>query len=860
MNHLEDELRLLLRLLHPGLRLQVRWTVDSDFRQPLLDYYAATESLGCEGRIKHLRNERFVSNWNALEARKLRRERLHLFVTMPVGMESDSGGEKSKGGYGALLDAGERAVDEWQSGVAPIIGRLGGSIDPLDDLGHFKECFRFYNPSVDERNPSELEGMFDPLESIQANCFLSDPAPSTAPCGFFMDGYHHALLVLRSLPSATFSGMIRQLTGLDMLDYEITVNIRALDALEEINRAEAEAKKLENAILGNPRTRMRAALELKLNRIRRLISNEVLPFKFQFILRAWAKSSEELLSKIAALKSAVAKLQGAKAYDPAFPTTSRNYFESSHPGWSWSKYEDNSLYVEDHHLANLLPFSGSQAGDLVGAEAIYEGSNRNLIGVCTFSSGNGSRWPKHALFTGKTGSGKSVLLADLLAQTTPYYEFTAIIDNGRSHEDLGRAIGGEDHRPLIVEPNGGDVTFNYLDTQGLPLSPHHISDATAVIEMMIGKHRDEERNRFRAALISRSLEHFYRDCYEQWLSDNPEEQDEIARLAVALTRLKGGGTLAERSLMLEKMGRADEEEHGRILSEVGDEEVARFASTTPGAELIYLLSFSLMQPEQCPTHRQFQQWLELESMGDRKDAGELEKLATLLHPWRADQGRYGSLLDGASNLSFGGGLVHIELGQIPESAAELKTLVAFLITNYLRNEIIRRPAEQRKRVVIEELGAFLAMPDGGKTVREFYERMRKHSCWVAAVIQQSQCLDESGVSASLFGNSRMAFLLKQTDRSEIENIGEIYSLPEPARLRLGAFREPSAEAGAPFLVVNHGGDQPEIFEGINRTSLVQPTLAPVTDSTESYRGSADEEKEGANSSGNGEPVSASDVV
>ncbi|MFA7345467.1 MAG: hypothetical protein WC003_14295 [Terrimicrobiaceae bacterium] len=59
-------------------------------------------------------------------------------------------------------------------------------------------------------------------------------------------------------------------------------------------------------------------------------------------------------------------------------------------------------------------------GHLDGAEALYDGSNRNLIGVRNFLSGT----PQLAVLLGMTRAGKSAFMSDLLSQTDPYYDFT----------------------------------------------------------------------------------------------------------------------------------------------------------------------------------------------------------------------------------------------------------------------------------------------------------------------------------------------------------------------------------------------------------------------------------------------------
>ena len=72
-----------------------------------------------------------------------------------------------------------------------------------------------------------------------------------------------------------------------------------------------------------------------------------------------------------------------------------------------------------------------------GAEALYDGSNHNLIGVRNFLSGT----PQLAVFLGMTRGGKSAFICDLLSQTDPYYDFTLIVEEGLSYGIWTQAQG-----------------------------------------------------------------------------------------------------------------------------------------------------------------------------------------------------------------------------------------------------------------------------------------------------------------------------------------------------------------------------------------------------------------------------------
>ena len=97
LNHLEDEMRVLLASLKDTARMQFQWTVDSDYQRELLSYYENTKQLADNEWSKRQRNERFTRYWRMMENRELRRERLNVYVTtkidagaMPTAITADS--------------------------------------------------------------------------------------------------------------------------------------------------------------------------------------------------------------------------------------------------------------------------------------------------------------------------------------------------------------------------------------------------------------------------------------------------------------------------------------------------------------------------------------------------------------------------------------------------------------------------------------------------------------------------------------------------------------------------------------------------------------------------------------------------
>src|SRR5258708_16581713 len=127
----------------------------------------------------------------------------------------------------------------------------------------------------------------------------------------------------------------------------------------------------------------------------------------------------------------------------------------------------------------MFAFSATLTGALAGAEALYDGSHGNLVGVSTQAGGS----PQHAVLFGMTGAGKSAFVEDLLWQTAGEFDYTLIVEEGLSYKKFTEASG---ETPIIVHPDSA-LTLNYLDTQRLPLSQLHLATAVALLSRMTGE-------------------------------------------------------------------------------------------------------------------------------------------------------------------------------------------------------------------------------------------------------------------------------------------------------------------------------------------------------------------------------------
>ncbi len=388
-----------------------------------------------------------------------------------------------------------------------------------------------------------------------------------------------------------------------------------------------------------------------------------MPFNVEYIIRAWDETREGLAAKTAAIKNAINGMNGAQYLVCALPTTARKLFYQSWPGCPWGRYSHRKLYAETRYLADVLPFSATFTGHLEHAEALYEGNQRNLVGVTTFSGSEGNETPQHAVLLGMSGAGKSVTVCDLLSQTEAFYDYTVIIEEGLSYEIYTRTVE-PNARPIIIQPDG-DLTINYLDTHGLPLTAEHLASAMALVARIAGVSSDEDKQLAREAQIAKYIMLLYEDVFEEWSRKNGDRLLEIARHAYAFAELKRarpGATTLDVFVDFRDRQRIDAEAANEQLAKIPEEQVLRFLKEPNTRREVRNLAFAYFEPSEYPTHRMLQELLQLDASDPA--AGDL---ATRLLPWCAD-GNYGCLLDGASNISLTGKIAHFELGYIPEAA------------------------------------------------------------------------------------------------------------------------------------------------------------------------------------------------
>lgn len=803
LNEFQNQLSILLASLGDNQRLQVQWFCDSDYQRELLRYNEETQR-ATNTWTRRTRNERFSRYWTAMVNRQLRRQKLVFYISRRIDTSPPVGAsnEALSTYYDHLLDQLQQEFAQVYETLIGIFSGQGARVVPMSDADHYRHFASFLNPSLAERFDYDPLETFDPALSIQENCWHSEGS-AQADFGFWMDGHYHSMIVLTRWPKMTFPGIIHRLTNLRLLDYAITVNIDPIPVREEIAKEERAHERIAGDYASEKKLSLLTVMQKKERKIAALMQGNTLPFNAFFAIRVWDKSKAGLSAKASAIKNAINSMNSAQYFESSLPSSTKKLFFQTWPGWLWGRYEYRKLYAEHHYLSDMLPVNATFTGHLETAEAIYDGNAANLIGIKTFSGSKGDQSPQHAVLLGMSGSGKSVTMCDLLSQTELYFDYTVLIEEGLSYGIYTKTVD-PDAEPIILQPDGS-LTINYLDTSGLPLTPLHLSTAISLISRMTGVSLDEEKQMLRQARIAKYLNQLYEDAYQDWGNRHPEKVLRVARHACALAayrrdRLPPGATSLDAFADFRDWRRERPDEGFAFLAGIDDAEVLRFFKDPNTAREVRNLAFSYFIRSEYPTHRMLQELMELEASGADKE--QVLQIATLLLPW-CRGGSYGPLFDGESNISLTGKIAHFELGYIPESAKELKSAAGFLITNYTRQHIITMPRALRKRNVYEEVSRFLDIPEGEKIVKESYAQMRKFNTWNISIIQQYSSFKESSIRSAVFGNSRQFFMMKQNDRSDLEDISRDIMLPEITKQTIMNYPLPDQQTGQKYTAMTY---------------------------------------------------------
>jgi type IV secretory pathway VirB4 component len=755
-----------------NVRIQFYWTVEGNYPE-LDDYNRMTETLPPDSVCYKYRKLRHAQYAEQLTSGHLRREKLLVFISKELtGKLSDN---LSASAYDEaekeLLKTNKlHAVRQFRRAKS-LLESIGVKSRQLNSVELCTVLRRYYNPSF---NYMDIKPNFNPACSIRENCIFSDITEADG-FSFCNDNQFVAVFALQApLPPHVYQGIVRDLTKLDIHNYNITVNITPKSLHKMVHEEESAMRVIKNQIKHGeaPET-----LEFNYRRRREMLEEmdkgHVTPLDCQVIISVSAPEQEELQMKITAIKGALGNIP-IGYYLLTEPKGAINAFFQATPGWMFGKRAGHSFRILNKFASCLIPFSSTYTGNLHNAEAIYNGADGNLIGVKQFAGAfDEDSDPQHCIVFGKTGSGKSVLTCDLMLQTQGFYKYTCIIDYGLSYQALAAVLG---HKPIRLSPSSG-ITINYFDTNQLPLTGEHLSLVATVLRVMCNELASE-------GMIMRYLQAFYQTYAADWLEANMDKQKMLVAIAI-LQECYLADHSADDEAEAYKLAKANYE-----AAAFTDETCARYFLKSSGRERVYMQCFAFFQPEDFPTHTLFVNYLRAKPFPEEEDTKKLQDVADALDMWCAG-GKNGRLFDGVTNLKLDSDFEYFELSGVPANDPNFKFVTGAVIQMLAMSKIERLPREDKKRLIIDEANSFFEIPQGAKVIEAAMTKYRKHRCSVLVSFQQYEMLNNKDIKESVISNIHQYILLGQSDTGDVNRLGESLGLSQAIKEAVLQFETPA---------------------------------------------------------------------
>ena len=313
---LESDIRLMLGSLKADERLQLQFYTSSDFSGPLNRFVEDTRANSKVEICSKVRDELAFRYRGRMDRETLIQANVRLYLSSQIPKLMSAAGRRVRG-FDEVFKVLQRAFDQRQQFFDLLLRSYGGSVQPLDNMGHYLELLKCWSPGqakVWNPKPDEM----DWLRTVTDLCQFSELAPRREPeQGFYLDGYYFGVMVFKAMPRSTWPKTMEPFFALTIPNLRVVVNMQPLPVESEMRYEEERfAKLVSNIDARSPSLQSEVGLDKHRERMRRLMSNQVVPFRAQIIVIAHDRTPDGLDTKMEALSAAIGKT-GAEPYRPS---------------------------------------------------------------------------------------------------------------------------------------------------------------------------------------------------------------------------------------------------------------------------------------------------------------------------------------------------------------------------------------------------------------------------------------------------------------------------------------------------------------------------------------------------------------
>lgn len=763
-----EDIKNFLDNFDPSESLQFRFTVSHKFPE-IENYRKTTESVSGRPFVSHVRNLVYRNMKNQENSKMLKRKVCNIFFTKNIEKNSSYfsfSAEKNRSRAENTACSQDAYFFQKQEQLKNSFGYTS-QISEMVEEDYITAFAKTLCPSADTQkvidNFSYEESVFNNL--LQSNASFRLPGVKSSVYGFSFDSHVHSCLAMRQLPSVCIAEFIFIMTNLPISDYSITVNVNPIDIDKALDKGETQAKHLERDMDSTKHRRLGVTLDRVNQDIEEMERREDNFFDISYIIHVYDRDIDDLTKKTITIKDAVKSMRGARVWEEQERPTAFKLFLQTLPGWSVSSYNKFRLRISSGALARILPLSSSFTGLLKNAEALVYGNSGQVVGIRFFMDGE----PLLAAMFGASRMGKSFNTVSFLIQGDPYFDYTAIIEEGNSYSCLMDVLGFRTTHFCM----DGRQTVNPFDLDGFYLTDEHINFMTVFFANMCGKSTDNIFNR----RVTSILKKYIMLTYESFIRSFSEDRPDIRRKAELMTYViesyrKNISTENKPSSFLEAWIECRDilnrtvvnPEAYDFIKELTDvqskAELDAFLLDENNVDLVHRVILSYFQRKQYPTLTDLLETISFSDEFNKPESTE-RTVHELLGSWED------SMFNGHSNVKFGNDYDHFELSELGEESDDIKALVIMLLQNIIRHNVLKRPRGSRKRIIFEECRRIFEVPGGVRLVKETFGQLGKYSTWPCLVTQQFSDGFNTDEAVTILGNTAQMFVMRQQSMKDL---------------------------------------------------------------------------------------------